>query len=318
MRDASPAAPGPGESSRRPEIDGATGGPAAAPSGEGETAPQPPAPEAAAPSHPGPAPTEPDVEAALPSAAAEDPNALLAEARALIQSDDYRWALAVLRRALKADPGLERRAGGATLRRLEWLVAELELDGNAARQDAYAEQAGPAGRAAKSAIGAFAQGRDIEAVLEASVAVGEDPQTEAYRLLLAALAQKTALAAPKEELLPRSALVQLKLQRAERHVLERRFGEAARECQEAVWLDPRNAQAWTRLGSTRWASGDPQRAREAFEQTLLLDPKNAEVREFMRSKGLVGMGRSAKESPSPRDNGRAARPQGEMPSARPQ
>lgn len=226
-------------------------------------------------------------------AAEQDPLELVDEARKFLKSGDYEWALATLKRAIRAEPGLALLAPGEMARRIESMIADLGLDGRSPRRGSYADSAGAAGKAARAAIEAFVDGRDVEATLEAAVAVGEEPQSEAYRLLLGAVSRRTGLQVPREELLPRAALVQLKLQRAEHAVGERRFGEAARECQEAVWLNPKNALAWTRLGSTRWASGEPERARAAFEQALALDPENAEVREFMRAKGLAGRGRTA-------------------------
>ena len=123
-------------------------------------------------------------------------------------------------------------------------------------------------------------------MLFSAVAVGEDPQNEFFRRLNTALAARTGLDIPPEELLPRVALVQLKLQRAEKAFLEDRFGEAARDCQEAVWLEPRNVLAWTRLGSARWASGEKDKAIKAFHSALALDPGNAEVHGFLTANGL--------------------------------
>lgn len=267
---------------------GCAGAPAKKPEAPAPKPEPPPVAVATAPAQ-GRAPVEP----AAAQAPEKDPLELVDEARELLKSEDYEWALATLKRAIRADLRLGLLAPGEMVRRIEGLIADLGLDGNSSRRGGYTDSAGPAGKAARAAIAAFVDGRDVEATLEAAVAVGEAPQDEAYRVLLAAMTRRSGLQVPREELLPRSALVQLKLQRAERAVAERRYGEAARECQEAVWLAPNNALAWTRLGSTRWASGEPEKARAAFERALALDPQNAEVREFMRAKGLAGRGRSA-------------------------
>ncbi|MBI5201402.1 MAG: tetratricopeptide repeat protein [Elusimicrobia bacterium] len=218
--------------------------------------------------------------------------ALSYQAQSKLESEEYAEVLELLRKAVKGTPELAKLDPGRRLERLEALYGELDLDSDDHRA-LFARSAGPAGRCAADSIKAYVEGRDVEAVLFASAAAGEDPQKQPIRRLLAAVSKGTGLEAPKEQQLPRAALVQYKLQRAEKAYFDKRFGEAARECQEAVWLDPDSALAWTRLGSARWASGEPEKAREAFDRVLVLDPHNAEVRQFMEAKGLLGRGRPA-------------------------
>ena len=240
----------------------------------------------------GPAPRQEPPSPAAPQALKGSGPALASQAESRFRSEDYAGAIELLKRAINATPALAALDPGRRLGRLERLFDEIELRSDD-RRALFSREAGPAGLAASDAIVAYVEGRDVEAVLLASAAVGEDPQTQSIRLLLAAISKGTGLDALHEQLLPRAALVQHKLQRAEKAFFDKRFGEAARECQEAVWLDPRSAPAWTRLGSARWASGEPEKAREAYERALAIDPKNAEVRLFLESKGLLGRGRPA-------------------------
>lgn len=234
---------------------------------------------------PAPAPTLPAAEPRIGAAEAEDPLELVGRAGRDLEAENYGHALALLTRAVLAKAELEALEVGRLRRRLEGLLQDLNWSADEGMRPGLLERSGPSGKAAREAISAFLQGRDVEAILLASAAVGEDPQAEEGRMLLAVLSKRTGLEAPREPQLPRAALVQFKLQEAERAFFDRRYGEAARQCQEAVWLDRSNALAWTRLGSARWASGEPAKAKDAFERAHELHPDDEEISKFMRARG---------------------------------
>lgn len=218
----------------------------------------------------------------------EEPAALVAQARELIKSEDYVWALALVRRALRVDSRLAKRTVGRMERRLDELITGLELDSNPARREALRRGSGLAGESAGRAIEAFVEGRDMEAYLHAAVAVGEDPKTEVFRSLLRLIGSATGIRVSALDLLPRAELIEQKLQRSEREFFAGNYSNAARESQDVVWLDSRNALAWARLGSSWWAAGERAKAAQAFERALALDPEDAHLQRFLRAKGLLG------------------------------
>ncbi|MBI4423253.1 MAG: tetratricopeptide repeat protein [Elusimicrobia bacterium] len=222
-----------------------------------------------------------------PKPEARDPRAAYLER---LEARDYRGAMLELEEALAGDGALREQAPAEVLKRLAGLVGELGLSTSPLRRAAL-EAPGEAGQAAHEAIVAYAEGRDLPSVLLASAALGAEPGSEAYRFLLRTLSRRTGFALPEQEAVPRAALAQLKLQRAETAYFEKRYGEAARLCQEALWVDPRNALGWTRLGSARLASGEPGKARDAYRKAFELDPDNGELRRFMASRGWLQSGR---------------------------
>lgn len=233
-----------------------------------------PAPDAAAP---------PGADAAAPA----HPDLALrrvASAREKLAAQDYEGCLADFKEAIALDASLAGLAPGDAARRLSALLADIGWSAGRLRRMELAMTAGEAGAAAHEAVVAYTEGRDLQAVLLASAAAGVDPGRETFRILLGALSQRTDIPAAPDELLPRAALVQLKLQRAEKAFYDKRYGEAARQCQEALWLDPGNVTAWVRLGSSRFASGERDKAREAYHRALALDPDNGEVRRFLESR----------------------------------
>ena len=111
----------------------------------------------------------------------------------------------------------------------------------------------------------------------------------------------------RDELLPFTALVREKLKNSAKAFYIRQFDLAVRECEEATLLDEKNHLAWTRLGSAYYLMGDKaegqgifdrviatkvkkddwmrmgrvyveakewDKAKAAFDKTLVLDPKD--------------------------------------------
>ena len=69
-------------------------------------------------------------------------------------------------------------------------------------------------------------------------------------------------------------------------VYARRFEAAIVLLREALWLDPENAAAWTKLGSAYFAVNDKERAAEAYRKAVELDPADTKLKEFMRAQGM--------------------------------
>ncbi|MEE8424648.1 MAG: hypothetical protein V3S11_02405 [Elusimicrobiota bacterium] len=141
---------------------------------------------------------------------------------------------------------------------------------------------------ASSAVEAFAQGRNLAAVLFAQAAVGADPGNGSRRRLLSAISKATDIPADPEGLLPLEALVHLELKRADSAFFNERFGDAIQRSRRVLLLDDSKTGAWLRLGSAHYALGERKRARRAYGKASLLDPKDKTLTRFMAERGWNG------------------------------
>jgi tetratricopeptide (TPR) repeat protein len=137
------------------------------------------------------------------------------------------------------------------------------------------------------AIEAYAEGRELKAVLLAQAALGADPGNGARRRLLSALEKKTGLKADAEGILPMDGLVHLELKRAEEAFFSERFGAAVQACRRVLLLDPDSRDAWLRLGSAHYALGDEDRAKAAYLRARQLEPGDAGLDRFLETRGWL-------------------------------
>lgn len=140
---------------------------------------------------------------------------------------------------------------------------------------------------AGTALEAYAEGSELKAVLFAQAALGADLGNSSRRKFLNILAVETGIPFDPEGVLPPAGLVQHELARAEAAFFERRFGAATQFCRRALLVSPKDARAWTRLGSTYYAVGDEARARQAYSQALTLDPNEPTLTRFMTERGWM-------------------------------
>ncbi|MBI2362142.1 MAG: tetratricopeptide repeat protein, partial [Elusimicrobia bacterium] len=138
---------------------------------------------------------------------------------------------------------------------------------------------------AGNALEAFAQGSELRAVLLAQAALGADPGNGARRRLLKAVSEETGIAADPEGTLPLRALVQHELSRSEAAFFEGRYGPAVQACRRALLLDPDDAMAWLRLGSSYYALGDESRARAAWDRARRLKADDPALSRFLAERG---------------------------------
>lgn len=137
---------------------------------------------------------------------------------------------------------------------------------------------------ARRGAAAFIDGRDLdEAVLFLRRAY-EQAQGDA-RLL--ALLNRVEGAANVSEptgkpILARSAgFVEDRLRGARNAIYDGQYEVGARRAGEALEVDPGNVRGLMMLGSAQYLLGSRQKAREAWEQALALEPGNAELAEFL-------------------------------------
>ena len=134
------------------------------------------------------------------------------------------------------------------------------------------------------AIEAYAEGKDLKAVLFAQAALGADPGNNSRRNLLKAIEGLTGIDADREGILPLNSLIHLELKRANQAFFSERFGEAVQACRRALSLDPENAEGWSRLGSAHYAMGEKNPARAAFHRALESDPYDEELQRILEEK----------------------------------
>jgi len=89
----------------------------------------------------------------------------------------------------------------------------------------------------------------------------------------------------KDEILPRAAMAEEKMRKADVSFQRQDMEKAARECEQVLLIDENNELAWTRLGSTYYALGDLARSKKAFLRALEINPENPSVRDFMLLQG---------------------------------
>lgn len=204
----------------------------------------------------------------------------LNNAKTELKKSNYLRASRDLDTALGIDPRIENGEWTAQAVRLRRLVKELDLAGH---EEDVAElaQESKAAKIAQSAISAYLDGEDDRAMLYAHVARGSAPRSAAYRRLLEGMAKITDRKIERDQIMPPERLVALKMKQGMDAVYARRFAIATEVLREALWLDPTNALAYTRLGSALYAMGDRVRARQAWLKALELDPANENLRRFM-------------------------------------
>jgi len=171
--------------------------------------------------------------------------------------------------------------------RLRTLVKALELEAHPEDQKVFQENT-PAAFIAYQAVQAYIGNEEDRASLLAHAALGSDPRNPGYRRLLDAIGKLTGREKKRDEILPPARLLGLKMKFAVDEVYRRRFPSAVETLREALWLDPNNTMAWTRLGSCYYAMGDRERAAAAYGKALELDPADQKLRAFMEKQGLAG------------------------------
>ncbi|MBD3272588.1 MAG: tetratricopeptide repeat protein, partial [Elusimicrobia bacterium] len=74
------------------------------------------------------------------------------------------------------------------------------------------------------------------------------------------------------------------LQNALNHIYAGQYVEAITECKRALKLDPHSVLAMKRLGSAYFALGNKKEAYDIWQEALDIDPRDEELREFLKNK----------------------------------
>ncbi|OGS18610.1 MAG: hypothetical protein A3J83_06760 [Elusimicrobia bacterium RIFOXYA2_FULL_40_6] len=84
------------------------------------------------------------------------------------------------------------------------------------------------------------------------------------------------------EIVPGMTLVEQKLVASLNYIYDAKYDRALVECNDVLELEPGNTMAMKRLGSAYYALKKIDKAREVWRQALKLDPKDAELRSYLK------------------------------------
>jgi len=196
----------------------------------------------------------------------------------------YVEALNNIERAIGLDPAIGQGPWGEKQYRLAVIVSGMKLESKPDRQKSLA-QAGEQQDTAYESMKAYLEGKDLKALLLAEAALGSNTKESLFAEFLNNISKAVNIPVRREEIVPRSALVQEKLKKSAAAFYMQRYEAAVRECEEALLLDDTKALGWIRLGSSYYAMGDRIRSRKAYERALELAPEDKVTSEFMRMQG---------------------------------
>ncbi|MBI2069874.1 MAG: tetratricopeptide repeat protein [Elusimicrobia bacterium] len=115
-------------------------------------------------------------------------------------------------------------------------------------------------------------------------AISIDPADEGLRRVHDTIADESGRKEEKSKpLLSPAANVGAKLGEADRYFRQGRFDLAAKACEDTIKLDPNNALAYERLGSSYFALGLKDKAVEMWQRAIQINPNNQPLRMFLQN-----------------------------------
>ncbi|NIM02854.1 tetratricopeptide repeat protein [bacterium] len=84
-----------------------------------------------------------------------------------------------------------------------------------------------------------------------------------------------------EDITPGMSLVDQKLYNALNYFYEGKYDMTIREAQDVLTLEPNNALAYKRIGSAFFAMGQREKAKNAWEKSLQMNPADRSLKEFL-------------------------------------
>ncbi|MDO8804041.1 MAG: tetratricopeptide repeat protein [Elusimicrobiota bacterium] len=210
----------------------------------------------------------------------------IGKAEAALRLGDYTGAQDAVNSAIGMDPAVRKGPWGEKSRRLEGVITGLKLKELPDRQKlltAGTPQSTEAGRS----IEEYLNGNNDKSALLAHSALGYLPGDAFFSDLLAVMSGLTHSELKQDEILPRAALAEEKMRKADSFFQRQDYEKAARECEHVLLIDEKSELAWTRLGSSYYALGDLPRSKKAFLRALEINPENSSVRNFLLLQGWV-------------------------------
>ncbi len=201
-----------------------------------------------------------------------------------INARDYSSAYTSVDMSIGMDPAVRNGVWGEKFRRLDAVVTGLKLKELPGRQKLLKENTPQAVEAGRS-INEYLDGNNDKSSLLAHSAMGYQPGNAFFSDFLTVMSGLTRTEIKKDEILPRNTLAKEKLRKAEAFFRMANYDKAAKECEQVLMIEEDNELAWTRLGSSYYALGDLQRAKQAFLKVLAINPNNTSVRDFVLLQG---------------------------------
>ncbi|MBI3297576.1 MAG: tetratricopeptide repeat protein [Elusimicrobia bacterium] len=209
----------------------------------------------------------------------------LANGQSELQKRDYLRASKDFDTALGIDPNVGDGSWKERAARLRRLVKELDLEAHPGDQESF-RQDNPAAFMVYQVVSAWLDGEEDRAMLLAHAAAGTINRHAGYRRLLDAMGRLTGRKVDRDSILPPARLAALRMKQGVDAVYQRRFPAAVESLRDALWLEPNNAAAWTRLGSAYFAMGDKPRAAAAWKKALEINPGDEKLKAFMSAQGV--------------------------------
>jgi tetratricopeptide (TPR) repeat protein len=206
-------------------------------------------------------------------------------ARELAREGQWLAALRQLNRANSLDPGNE--TAEALRMRLKGALGAARVT-RSKQERALRSQ--PEWGLVKEGMEEYLMGTPHRAQILVGYAAMKRPEEFRYQSLLGHFEAESGVSVfrAEDKSLRPSAYLELKRKRVQEAFEGKNYGEALREAEELVMLEPESVEDLARLGSLYFAIDKKAEAEAIFERVLKLDPQNKTVKEFMRQKGLNG------------------------------
>jgi tetratricopeptide (TPR) repeat protein len=205
------------------------------------------------------------------------------KARELIRNGQWVSAAAALQKGISMDPA--NTAATDLLAQLKSCLVAVRVSKSKHERELREL---PEWRLLQIAMNEQLEGTPLHAQLLVAYASMKRPEEFRYRSLLSHFENISGFQAltNEQKALTPEAFLTLKRSKTDALFAARNYGEALRECQEIVLLEPLSVQDLERLGSLYFAIEQKQMAVETFERALKIDPKNTSILNFMKQKGL--------------------------------
>ncbi|MCP3683139.1 MAG: PorV/PorQ family protein [bacterium] len=128
----------------------------------------------------------------------------------------------------------------------------------------------------------YVRNKDYEVIiLILNHVISKNPTDQQSKTLLRLIASLHGIKEPKYKVPEGMTLAEYKLYQALQFFYEGKYAKVIEECQDVIVVEPKNAQAYKRMGSAFYAMGNEEKALESWRRSLQLNPADKSLREFI-------------------------------------
>lgn len=132
--------------------------------------------------------------------------------------------------------------------------------------------------------------------------ITKNPTDQQAKKLLRLIATLHDMDDPKIKVPEGMTLAEYKLYQALQSFYEGRYAKVIDECQDVLTVEPRNFQAYKRLGSAFYAMGNEEKAIESWKKSLQFNPTDNNLRDFInRAMKEISLREQTQEAEEPRE-----------------